>query len=108
MGDSARVRTGDEVGEVSGLATCHVMLVRVGRELRPELKEGNQGKDLPLGSVTDGVPESRGVGLAGEGRSIHLHGPREFDAVGMDNVSNKGKHGTAFMYTMDRCRRLPY
>ena len=102
VGDSARVRSGNEVGEVTGLATGHVMLVSIGRKLGPELKEGDQGEDLPLGSVADGIPKSRGVGLSGEGSAVHLHGPGELDAVGVDDVADEGEHGTvernAYMY----------
>ena len=91
VGDTIGAR--GEVGEVTGLATGHVMLVVGSRELRPELKEANEGKDLPLGIVRDGIPKRRGVGLAGEGRAIHLHGPGELDAVGMDDVADEGEHG---------------
>ena len=80
-------------GEVTGLATSHVMLVVGSRELGPELKESNESKDLPLGIVRDGIPKSRGVGLAGEGSAIHLHGPGELDAVGVDDVADEGEHG---------------
>ena len=91
VGDTIGAR--GEVGEVTGLATGHVMLVVGSRELGPELKEANEGKDLPLGIVRDGIPKRRGVGLTGEGRAIHLHGPRELDAVGMDDVADEGEHG---------------
>ena len=69
------------------------MLVVRGGKLTPELKESDESKDLPLGVVSDGVPESRGVGLRGEGGSVHLHGPWELDSVGVDNVSYEGEHG---------------
>ena len=94
-GDGVRdaIGTRGEVGEVTGLATGHVVLVVGGGELGPELEEANEGKDLPLGIVRDGVPESRGVGLAGEGSAVHLHGPGELDAVGVDDVSDEGEHG---------------
>ena len=68
MGDSVGARS--EVRVVTGLATCHVMLVVGSGKLRPELKEADEGENLPLGIVRDGIPESRGVGLTGEG-SIH-------------------------------------
>ena len=93
VGDSAGVRSGDEVGEVTGLATGHVMLVSISRKLGPELKEGDQGENLPLGGVTDGIPKGRGVGLAGERGSVHLHGPGELDTISVDNVSDEGEHG---------------
>ena len=63
MGDAIGTRS--EVGEVTGLATGHVMLVVGSGEFRPELKEANEGKDLPLGIIRDGIPKGRGVGLAG-------------------------------------------
>jgi hypothetical protein len=93
VGDSAGVRSRDEVGEVTGLATGHVMLVSVGRKLRPELKEGDGSENLPLCGVADSIPKGRGVGLAGERRAVHLHGPGELDAVGVDDVADEGEHG---------------
>ena len=93
MGDSAGVRSRDEVGEVTGLATGHVMLVVGSGEFRPELKEANEGKDLPLGIIRDGIPKGRGVGLAGERGAVHLHGPGELETISVDNVSDEGEHG---------------
>ena len=69
------------------------MLVSISRKLGPELKEGDQGENLPLGGVTDGIPKGRGVGLAGERGSVHLHGPGELDTISVDNVSDEGEHG---------------
>ena len=69
------------------------MLVFWSRELTPEFEETNYKENLPLGSVRDGVPKGRGVGLSGEGGSVHLHGPWELDTVGVDNVSYESKHG---------------
>ena len=63
------------------------MLVLGGGELTPEFKEGNQREDLPLSRLANSVPKGRGVSLGGEWASIHLHGPGELDAIGMDNVS---------------------
>ena len=91
VGDAIGSRS--EVGEVTGLATGHVMLVVGSGELGPELKEANEGKDLPLGIIRDGIPKGRRVGLAGERGSVHLHGPGELDAIGVDNVSDEGEHG---------------
>ena len=95
MGDAIGTRS--EVGEVSGLATGHVMLVVGSGELGPELKEANEGKDLPLGIIRDGIPKGRRVGLAGERGSVHLHGPGELDTIGVDNVSDEGEHGNTAM-----------
>ena len=91
VGDAIGSRS--EVGEVTGLATGHVMLVVGSGEFRPELKEGDQGENLPLGIIRDGIPKGRGVGLARERGSVHLHGPGELDAIGVDNVSDEGEHG---------------
>ena len=91
VGDAIGSRS--EVGEVTGLATGHVMLVVGSGEFRPELKEANEGKDLPLGIIRDGIPKGRGVGLAGERGSVHLHGPGELDTISVDNVSDEGEHG---------------
>ena len=97
VGDSLSVRISDEVGEVTGLATSHVVLVIFGGILGPELKESNHGKDLPLRGVRDFVPKSRGVGVGGERTSIHLHRPGEFDPVGVGNETDESKHGNAAM-----------
>lgn len=93
--DSTRSR--DEVGEVTGLSTLHVVLVTANGELTPELKETNKAEDLPLGVLANGVPQGRGVGLAREWSSVHLHGPGEFDSVGVNNVSNEGEHSNTSM-----------
>ena len=80
------IRAAGEVGEVAGLSTTHVMLVLRSREFTPELEESDEAEDLPLGRVTDGIPESRRVGLRGERGSIHLHGPGELDSIRVYNV----------------------
>ena len=85
----------DEVGVVSWTSARHVVLVVRGRELRPPFKEGDNSEDLPLGAIRDGVPKCRRVGLSGEGASVHLHGPRELEAVGVGDVSDESKHGNA-------------
>lgn len=64
MGDS--VLTVSEVGEISGAAPSHVVLVLGGGELGPEFEETNDEENLPLGGVGDGVPKLGGVGLGGE------------------------------------------
>lgn len=69
------------------------MLVAGGGELAPEFKEGNDREDLPLGRFTDCIPQGRRVGLRRERSSVHLHGPWELDSVGVDDVSDEGKHG---------------
>ena len=91
VGDALGAR--NKVGVVTGLSAGHVVLVVTDGQLSPELKEANEAKDLPLGLVRDGVPKSRGVGLGRERGSVHLHGPRELDSVGVDNVSDEGGHG---------------
>ena len=85
----------DEVREVTRLSSTHVVLVFRSRKFAPEFQETDQSKDLPFGIVTNSIPKSRWVGFRRERCSIHLHGPREFDAVGMNNVSNEGKHGNS-------------
>ena len=81
-----------EVRVVTRLSSGHVVSVALSGKLTPELKERDESEDLPLGGVRDGIPESRGVGLRREASSVHLHGPRELDSVGVDNVSNEGEH----------------
>ena len=81
-----------EVWVVAWLSTGHVVLVGRSGQFRPELKEGNNPEDLPLGGIGDGVPERRWVGLSWEGSSVHLHGPWELDSVGMHNVSDESEH----------------
>jgi len=68
------------------------MFVATYRELTPEFKEGNDTENLPLGIIRNGIPKSRRVGFTGERGSIHLHGPWEFEAVGMCDVTNEGEH----------------
>lgn len=91
------IRSRGEVREVTRLSTGHVVLVVRGGELRPELEEGNQGEDLPLGRLRNSVPEGGRVRLRGERSSVHLHGPRELDSVGVHDVSDESKHGNASM-----------
>ena len=91
------IRTRNEVREVTRLSSSHVMLVVWGGKLGPELEESDQSKDLPLGIVRDSIPKGRGVGLSRERSSIHLHGPREFDSVSMNDVSYESKHGNTSM-----------
>jgi hypothetical protein len=86
------IRTRNEVREVTRLSSSHVMLVVWGGKLGPELEESDQSKDLPLGIVRDSIPKSRGVCLRRERSSIHLHSPREFDSVSMNDVSYESKH----------------
>ena len=63
--------------------------------LSPELEEGDDNEDLPLGSLRDGVPLGlRGEVSGGEGFTSGGHGPRPVN-VGLDAVSNEGKHGNA-------------
>ena len=60
-----------------------------------ELKETNEPEDLELGNIGDGIP-SLGGGEAGrEGIAVEGHGPGPGDAVGVDDVANKSKHGDA-------------
>ena len=60
-----------------------------------EFEETNEPEDLELGNVGDGIP-SLGRGEAGgEGIALEGHGPGPGDAVGVDDVSNEGKHGNA-------------
>ena len=87
-----------EVGEVSGLASSHVVLVFRSGKFAPELEESDQSENLPLGIVADSIPESRRVGFRREWCSVHLHGPGEFDTVGMHNVSNEREHGNSSVF----------
>mmetsp|Transcript_2468 Transcript_2468/g.5536 ORF Transcript_2468/g.5536 Transcript_2468/m.5536 type:complete len:275 (-) Transcript_2468:531-1355(-) len=84
---------GVEVGEVTRLSSSHVMLVVVGAEFTPKFQEEDEPEDLPLRVIGDFVPKLRRVVSCWERSSIHHHWPREFDSVGVDNVSNEGKHG---------------
>ncbi len=85
-------RDGVEVREVSRLSSAHVVLVGVSADLTPGFQEKNESEDLPLGGIADLVPEFRWVVVGRESGSVHLHGPWEFDSVGVDNVSDEGEH----------------
>ena len=87
------IRTRGEVRVVTWLSSLHVMGVLRSTEFTPEFQESNEGENLPLGTVANGIPKLRRVGVVRERSSIHLHGPWELDSVGVDNVSNEGEHG---------------
>ena len=88
-----------EVRKVSRPSTCHVMLVIVGGELGPELQEADHQENLPLGTLADVVPEGRGVGvhIVRELCAIHVHSPREFESISVNDVTDEGKHGDSPM-----------
>jgi len=67
------------------------MFVIRGGKFTPELKEANDGKNLPLSLISRLVPQSGGVRVIGEGGSVHLLSPGELQTVCMHNIANKGK-----------------
>ena len=84
-----------EGGELAGLAAAHVVGVLVAGLLAPELEEGDDDKDLPLGSLGDGVPLRLGAEVGGgEGVTGGGHGPGPVD-VALHAVADEGKHGNA-------------
>mmetsp|Transcript_13950 Transcript_13950/g.28799 ORF Transcript_13950/g.28799 Transcript_13950/m.28799 type:complete len:275 (-) Transcript_13950:14-838(-) len=87
------IRSRGEVRVVTRLSSLHVVCVLRSAEFTPEFQEGNEGENLPLGGIANSIPECRWVCVVRERGSVHLHGPWEFDSIGMDNVSNEGEHG---------------
>ena len=80
-----------EAGELPGLATTHVVRTSC---LGKPLEEANEEDDLPLGSVGESIPLLRWA-TSGSTDATTDGGPRECDAVRLDNVANEGCHGTA-------------
>ena len=58
-----------------------------------DLEESNEGKNLILGRIGDGVPCFWGVRDSGERRTVHLHRPGEVDAIGVNDITDECKHG---------------
>ena len=86
-------------GEVSGLASLHVVSLAVGGEcvpvLAPALKEADQAEDLQLRRRRKRVPLCRratGCGNVGV-RDLRGETPREVDSVGLDDESDECGHG---------------
>ena len=88
------------VGELSGLAAPHVVrLLVLGDALElvlvPELQRANGDDDLPFADLGEGIPERRHGAYRsqlGPSSSIHLHGERPCDALGVDDVAYEGSH----------------
>lgn len=78
---------------LSGLTSTHVVIHGHSSELVPEFEESNNGDNLPLGNIRDGIPllfrekVDRRRQVTGGGLR-----PGE-DNVRLDAVSNEGSHG---------------
>mmetsp|Transcript_7252 Transcript_7252/g.15070 ORF Transcript_7252/g.15070 Transcript_7252/m.15070 type:complete len:270 (+) Transcript_7252:210-1019(+) len=92
-----RVREGNltvlERRELAGLAALHV--VGLHGALRPELEDGGEAHDLPLGSRRESVPLGARGGVGGERGALEGHGPRPAHAVRAGDEADEGKHGDA-------------
>mmetsp|Transcript_15824 Transcript_15824/g.23830 ORF Transcript_15824/g.23830 Transcript_15824/m.23830 type:complete len:206 (-) Transcript_15824:246-863(-) len=90
-------RVGERVesGEVSRLATAHVVLLSLSLEhvrvLTPELEEANREDDLPLGRLGDSIPHRlwRETGRNRRGDLVE----READVVRVHDVADEPSHG---------------
>ena len=80
-----------KAGELAGLATTHVVGTSC---LGKPLEEANEEDYLPLGSVWESIPLLRRA-TSGSSDATTDGGPRECDAIRLDNVANKGCHGAA-------------
>ncbi len=84
------------IGEVrvgTWLSSTHVVS---SSSLREPFQESNEENDLPLGGVTESIPLLRWrASIRWERSAIGRDWPWEVDAIGLDNVTNKGSHGHA-------------
>lgn len=84
-----------ELREFTWLASTHVVS---SGGLREPLQESDHEKDLPLGNIREGIPLLwRGTSIIWEWGSIRGDWPWEVCAVGLGDVTDKGKHSNTSM-----------
>lgn len=84
-----------ELREFTWLASTHVVS---SGGLREPLQESDYEKDLPLSNIRKGIPLLwRGTSIIWEWGAIRGDWPWEVCAVGLGDVTNKGKHSNTSM-----------
>ena len=69
------------------MSGVHAHIQCLDGEATYKLKETDKRENLNFGFIRDGIPRFRSRRDGWKWSTVHLHGPREVDSVGVDNVT---------------------